>query len=231
MKQLFKKVSLFVLFFANICCISCNQKVKPTNERCIVELIGTKIDYPELVALAQKNGADDTQLYRWKNHVVLYAYFKKIEAFKKQLIDNFPDIEIKIYNKPYYNFLKAERCPESSAAPKWKHILLTARLVDNKKKQQEYMEYHKTQFEKWPEIAEGFCNADFQQLVCYRNGRQLMLVISIPADKTLDELNPKTVENNPRMDEWNKIMSKYQEGINGTNPGETWVFLNKIENK
>jgi hypothetical protein len=96
--------------------------------------------------------------------------------------------------------------------------------------QQEYLDYHNTQFTEWPEISQGFCNAEFQQLLLYRNGKQLMLIISIPADKTLDELNPKTTENNPRMNEWNQIMGKYQEGIEGTEPGEKWIFLNKLDN-
>jgi hypothetical protein len=56
-----------------------------------------------------------------------------------------------------------------------------------------------------------------------------MLVISIPKGKTLDELNPMTVENNPKMVEWNKIMWKYQEGIEGTKKDETWVFLNRVD--
>jgi hypothetical protein len=58
-----------------------------------------------------------------------------------------------------------------------------------------------------------------------------MLVISIPKGKTLEELNPKTTENNPRMDEWNSIMKKYQEGIEGTAPGEVWVFLKPLFDK
>jgi hypothetical protein len=41
-------------------------------------------------------------------------------------------------------------------------------------------------------------------------------------------LNPKTTDNNPKMNEWNKIMGKYQEGIEGTKKGETWVFLEKL---
>ena len=94
--------------------------------------------------------------------------------------------------------------------------------------QQEYVDYHATQMENWPDIAKGFCNADFQQLLIFKNGRQLVLVISIPKGKTLDELNPKTVENNPKMNEWNKIMGKYQEGIEGTKPDETWVFLKQL---
>jgi hypothetical protein len=32
------------------------------------------------------------------------------------------------------------------------------------------------------------------------------------------------------MVEWNKIMGKYQEGIEGTKKGEVWVFLEKVTN-
>jgi hypothetical protein len=41
-------------------------------------------------------------------------------------------------------------------------------------------------------------------------------------------LNPKTTENNPRVEEWNKLMQQYQQGIEGTKPGEVWVFLKKV---
>jgi hypothetical protein len=58
-----------------------------------------------------------------------------------------------------------------------------------------------------------------------------MLIISIPKGESLDKLNPRTTANNPRVDEWNKIMKKYQEGIKGTKPGETWVFLKPMNNE
>lgn len=91
------------------------------------------------------------------------------------------------------------------------------------------MAYHQTQFEKWPEISRGFCNAEFQRLAIFKNERQLMLIISIPKGKKLDDLNPKTTENNPRVEEWNAIMKKYQEGIEGAKPGEVWVFFKTID--
>ena len=43
-------------------------------------------------------------------------------------------------------------------------------------------------------------------------------------------MNKKTTKNNPRVDEWNNLMKKYQRGIQGTKPGETWVFLEKFKN-
>ncbi|MDN3670379.1 L-rhamnose mutarotase [Echinicola jeungdonensis] len=166
-------------------------------------------------------------IYQWKNHVLLWGWPKDTTGTAK-LIHNAPvEVKTKFYQDPFYAFNREERCKNRTKADQWKDYLLTANLVEDQAKQREYLDYHKTQFEEWPEIAEGFCNAEFQQLLVFRNGRQLLLVISIPSGKTLDELNPKTTENNPRVDEWNAIMSQYQEGIPGTEEDEIWVFLEK----
>ncbi|MEY2901475.1 MAG: hypothetical protein RLY89_581, partial [Bacteroidota bacterium] len=56
-----------------------------------------------------------------------------------------------------------------------------------------------------------------------------VLVISIPKGKTLDELNPKTTQDNPRVNDWNKLMQQYQEGISDAPKGATWVFFKQIQ--
>jgi hypothetical protein len=227
-KNMFKRKAVIASLALVTILSACGRKEYTDKNKYIVEVIGSDIDYSKLKLVAKQNGVEDSGLYQWKNHVVLYSRINTPDSFTKALQKEFPDAGIKIYNKPFYNFTKSELCTDNVTAKEWEHILLTANLVEDKQMQQEYLQYHKTQFSDWPEIAEGFCNADFQQLLVYKNERQLMLVISIPADKTLDELNPKTTENNPRMDEWNQIMGKYQEGIKGTKPGEKWVFLSKI---
>lgn len=167
--------------------------------------------------------------YQWKNHIVLFGEADDTTGISQLIFHTGISLKIKRYNTPMYVFDRAERCGDSTVAKPWKDYLLTANLVADTAMQREYLHYHETQFKEWPEVAQGFCNADFQQLLVFKNGRQLLLVISIPPDKTLDELNPKTEENNPRVVEWNKMMSKYQEGIEGTKPGETWVFLDKVD--
>jgi len=175
--------------------------------------------------LLSKNNVDSNSVYQWKNHYVIFAPVADAGVMQGRLRNNFPGADVRVYHDLFYRFDKKKYCADKATATEWDHILLTANLVADKKKQQEYLDYHATQFDKWPDIARGFCNADFQQLLLFRNGRQLMLVISIPKGESLDKLNPKTTENNPKMDEWNKIMGKYQEGIEGTKKGETWVFL------
>jgi hypothetical protein len=166
--------------------------------------------------------------YRCKNHLFLFGEAADTAGISKLIFQTGIDLKMKHYDAPMYVFDRQKRCGDSAVTKPWKEYLLMANLVADSAMQQEYMHYHEVQFKEWPEVAQGFCNADFQQLLVFRNGRQLLLVISIPGDKTLDELNPKTEENNPRVVEWNKIMGKYQEGIEGTGPGETWVFLNQI---
>lgn len=194
-----------------------------------LELKGKSFDAEKIKSIAKANGVIDPQLYQWENHLVLYAKLNQIEGLKKEYQMLYPQAEIKTYNQPFYDFQRSDRCKDAAVKEEWENIILTANLVDDVKKQNEYLEYHKTQFQKWPEVSNGFCNADFQQLQVFKNGKQLMLIISIPKGKILDELNPKTTENNPKVDDWNKIMSQYQTGIEGTKPDETWVFLKKID--
>jgi len=210
-----------------------NKLSLPINEEHneVIEMVtkeGKQLDMVKLKQVLAQNNIDSDAIYQWQNHYVIFAKIADVGVMQGRLKNNFPDVEVKVYYDLFYEYSKKKHCSDKTVAKEWDHVLLTANLVADKKMQQEYLNYHATQFGKWPDIARGFCNANFQQLLLFRNGRQLMLVISIPKGESLDKLNPKTVENNPKMVEWNKIMGKYQEGIVGTKPNETWVFLKKL---
>lgn len=204
------------------------RKCQNTSEFSAFEFIGNNTDKDRIIELAKANGVVDPQLYQWKNHLVLYAKMNYSVELKNKFQSLFPDIQTNIYHDPLYNFQKKYHCKDCTVATDWEHILFTANLIENTELQKEYVDYHKNQFELWPEVSAGFCNADFQQVQVFKNGRQLLLVISIPKGASLDELNPKTTENNPRVIEWNQIMKKYQTGIEGTKPDEVWVQLKEI---
>ncbi|NII26024.1 L-rhamnose mutarotase [Pseudoflavitalea sp. X16] len=166
-------------------------------------------------------------VYKWKNHWIIFTEnTMPPRLWQLSLQHLFAGVRVKTYDNPFYVFNRT-KCADAVTAPEWDHIILTANLVADEQLQQEYIQYHATQYQQWPEVSKGFCNAQFQQLLLFRNGRQLMLVISIPKGASLDTLNPKTTENNPRVDEWNALMKKYQEGIEGTAKGETWVILER----
>lgn len=192
-----------------------------------IEIVGNQIDTVKIKSLINTLGIVLPAFYQWKNHLVIYAKASYPEIILAKLIQVFPENKYKLFNHPVYQFDKKKHCADKLVTGEWKHYLFTAQISDIPNAEKEYLAYHQKQFTEWPEVAEGFCRADFQQLQVFLNEKQLLLVISIPEDKTLDELNPKTVENNPRVDEWNALMKKYQQGIAGTAPGEVWVELKK----
>jgi hypothetical protein len=186
---------------------------------------GPSLDVAKLKKLLAQNSMDSNALYQWQNHYVIFDKVKDIGVMQGRIQNNFPEADVRVYHDLFYEYSKRKHCTDATQAKEWDHVILTANIVADEKLEKEYLDYHATQFEQWPEVAKGFCNADFQQLLLFRNGRQLMLVISIPKGESLDKLNPRTTANNPKVDEWNTRMKKYQEGIDGA---KTWVFLEKL---
>ena len=167
-----------------------------------------------------------SSVYQWQNRAVIFGHIPDVQKSMQRLQRLFPKATVKLYEDPFYIFSYEGQCKDKiTGAGEWEHIILTANLVSDTIKQREYLQYHATQFEQWPEVSKGFCNAGFQQLLIYKNGRQLMLVISIPRGADFEKMNSRTTENNPRVNDWNKTMAQYQEGVSGTKPGETWVFF------
>ncbi|WP_129717678.1 right-handed parallel beta-helix repeat-containing protein [Pedobacter sp. SYP-B3415] len=173
-------------------------------------------------AFCREKGLPSTVVYTWKNRIVMYVPAAEQANVSKSIATSFPDAEVIVFDDLVYDFNRQKYCGVKPAL-RWKHHLLSASLVDDEELQQQYIEDHRTQFAKWPEVARGFCRAQFQQLLVFKHGRQLMLVISIPEHEQLNQLNPLTAKDNPRVDQWNERMKKYQEGIPGSAVGETWV--------
>jgi hypothetical protein len=185
-----------------------------------------EMNKPLLVEICREKGVAASAIYQWNNRLLVYANTNDAESLMKQIQSRIKGAETKLYKDVFYKFDRKKYCGQEPVK-EWENIILSTNLVNDSSMQQEYLDYHATQFEKWPEVGKGFCNADFQQLRIFKNGRQLILVISIPKGADLDKLNPRTTLNNPRVDEWNNLMKKYQEGIAGTKPGEVWVFFEK----
>lgn len=208
-----------------------NQSINIADQKVVLELVfpnEEKVDMKSIKSFAGRAKIDLKSIYQWKNRVVIYTSSKAPKMLQQDL-RNALKTEVRLFDQIFYDFERSKNCLQEPAK-EWDHVILSANLVNDTKMQQEYLDAHATQFDKWPELSKGFCNAEFQQLVIYRNGLQLMLIISIPKGKSLDELNPKTTENNPRVNEWNELMKKYQEGISGTKPGEVWVFFSPVNN-
>jgi hypothetical protein len=177
-----------------------------------------------LIEICRQKGIAASAVFEWNNRLLVYANTHESAGLIRLIKEGMQPLEVKLYEDVFYRFNREKQCGQPTVK-EWDNVILSTNLVADEAMQQEYLAYHASQFEKWPEVSKGFCAAEFQQLRIFRNGRQLILVISIPKGANLDELNPRTIKDNPRVVEWNKIMAKYQEGISGTKPGEVWVFF------
>jgi hypothetical protein len=183
-----------VWFTAVLLLLAGNVKAAP-NPYGIVEVRGAQgkeLDYTALLNIARKQGLPASAVYRWDNHLIVYGRHLNSASIQKSAQAAYPSCKVTVYSNPFYDFDRKLRCGGKGIAKQWDNIILTANLVADEHLQQEYIGYHAAQFKNWPEISNGFCNAGFQQLLVFRNGRRLMLVISIPKGKKLDELNSDT---------------------------------------
>ncbi len=92
--------------------------------------------------------------------------------------------------------------------------------VDNQKKLQEYLKYHKN---IWPEVEGGFKKAGFKSISLYRFNDLIVMRVTFPKDADLNKMSQLSESFSPRCAEWNKLMNNYQKGVNGTLPGQKWV--------
>ena len=223
--------SSLILFFALCAFAACGTAPKEHVEKypLLVEIVGdsTGVDDVRLTAVLEKYGLDETSVYGWGNRRLIYDAPENVADFQREIAGEFPTAEMKVYESPYYIFDRSN-CDSGQTEEVWDRKIWSVALVADPAMQQEYMDYHQHQFEQFPEVSAGFCRAEFQQLIMYRNGRQLLLIISYPAGKDYDTLNARTVENNPRVDEWNAMMARYQTGIEGTAPDEVWISFEPV---
>ncbi|PRD49254.1 L-rhamnose mutarotase [Sphingobacterium haloxyli] len=181
-----------------------------------------------LASFAKTQGIAHPQIYSWGDYMLLKTDDEHAKKLTSAMLANYPQLTVNMFNDVFYTFDR-QHCEnqEGAGADEVDFVLLTAQLVADESKQKEYFRYHEKQFEEWPEVAAGFCQADFQEVLLYRSGRQLLLYISFPKGKDFAEIDTLTTKDNPRVAKWNQLMSTYQEGVPGTAANETWIFYKR----
>lgn len=106
-----------------------------------------------------------------------------------------------------------------------KDIVMIVNLLNDPQKIKAYEQYHE---HIWPQMEEGFRKAGFNNIRVYRFSNHLVMIITVPADADLSAMSKKAEAYDPRCREWNRLMDQYQQGVEGTLPGQKWVELKKI---
>ncbi|WP_166333597.1 L-rhamnose mutarotase [Sphingobacterium chungjuense] len=104
-----------------------------------------------------------------------------------------------------------------------RHVLALD-LVDQADLIEEYESYHRA---IWPEIEESILSAGVHQMAIYRFGNRLMMLMDVGDDFSFERKADADAKNE-RVQEWEKLMWKYQQALPGAKAGEKWVLMDKI---
>lgn len=99
-------------------------------------------------------------------------------------------------------------------------------LVNEAEKIAAYEACHK---EVWPEIITSIKKSGIQSMEIYRVENRLFMIIETD-DSFSFEAKSIADAQNPRVQEWEKLMWNYQQALPFAKPGEKWILMNKIFN-
>ena len=105
-----------------------------------------------------------------------------------------------------------------------KRFCLALDLKDDAALINEYEVYHR---EVWPEILKSIKDAGIQQMEIYRINNRLFMIMETNDDFTFEQ-KVKMDEANEKVQQWERLMWKYQQAIPGSKPGEKWRLTERI---
>ena len=88
----------------------------------------------------------------------------------------------------------------------------------------EYEHWHRM---VWPEIKESIRRAGIISMEIFRTGNRLFMIMETDESFSFERKSSQDL-NNPKVQEWEQLMWKYQESLPWAKPGEKWVLMEKI---
>ena len=103
---------------------------------------------------------------------------------------------------------------------------LTLDLIDDPESIKEYEQYHAAG-NAWPEVTQHDIDCGVTNIEIFRTGNRMFMIL-----ETTDEFNfeekAKMDAANPKIQEWENLMWKYQQPIPWAKPGEKWILMKRI---
>jgi L-rhamnose mutarotase len=101
---------------------------------------------------------------------------------------------------------------------------LTLDLKDDPELIREYRRHHEA---VWPAVADAMREAGVLDLELYLLGTRLMMIMEVDERFSFDEKN-RIDRENPKVQEWEKLMWNFQQPLPGAKPCEKWVLMERI---
>ncbi len=88
----------------------------------------------------------------------------------------------------------------------------------------EYEAHHRA---VWPEILDSIRAAGIEHLEIYRVGNRLFMVIEADDNFSFEQKAALDAAN-PKVQEWEMLMWRYQQALPNARPGEKWMVMERI---
>ncbi|HEY1115209.1 MAG TPA: L-rhamnose mutarotase [Chitinophagaceae bacterium] len=105
-----------------------------------------------------------------------------------------------------------------------KRYCLTLNLKNDPDLIRQYEEKHRA---VWPEVLQSIRNSGILDMEIYRFGTRLFMIMEAEEDFTFERKQAQDA-GNAKVAEWEDLMWKYQQPLEGAAPGEKWMLMEKL---
>jgi L-rhamnose mutarotase len=105
-----------------------------------------------------------------------------------------------------------------------KRYCLTLDLKNDAALISEYEQWHRT---VWPEIEKSILDSGVTSLEIYRMGTRMCMILEADDSFTFERKAAMDAAN-PKVQEWETLMWRFQQALPGSRPGEKWLLMDKI---
>jgi L-rhamnose mutarotase len=88
--------------------------------------------------------------------------------------------------------------------------------------------YEKHHRAVWPEIVASIKEAGIRNMEIFRWGNRLFMIMEVDEATFSFERKAALDAANPKVQEWEELMWKYQQALPGVAAGEKWQLMDKI---
>jgi L-rhamnose mutarotase len=105
-----------------------------------------------------------------------------------------------------------------------RRFCLALDLKDDPELIAEYERFHE---QVWPEIVDSIKSSGIEVMEIYRLGTRMFMIMEVN-ERFSSEAKAKADQENPKVAEWEDLMWKFQQALDGAKPGEKWLPMKRI---
>jgi len=105
-----------------------------------------------------------------------------------------------------------------------RRFCLTLDLKDDLNLIAEYKKYHEN---VWPEITASIKDSGVEDLELYLLGTRMFMIMEVNDQFSFEQKREADLRN-PKVQEWEQLMCRFQQALPWARPGEKWLLMQRI---